>query len=249
MNRFSLIIRQKLISVIMLAVSILGGIFIYLYLGHLKAGQNIVFEGQEIIIASQDILKGSIITASDIADQNIPESIFSDKYIFEKESVIGKAASEDILQGEILTREKISGFKEISEDLKSISSYIPQYLKAVSVPVVFYGDISLLSNGDLVDVISVYYEKSKDELISETILDSEELMIIDPGHSTGNMETEGNALFDNMDQHSMFAYQGHVNQIIATFFLDSTEAERIFLALERGVLNIAICSKNIYGKM
>ena len=249
MNRFSIIIRQKIISIIMLFVSILGGIFIYFYIGHIKSSQYPAYDSQEIILAVSDIYEGDTIIETNITTQNIPEAIFSDRYILEKESVIGKTAAEDILEGEILTREKISGFKNIDENTKSISSYIPQHLKAVSVPIVFYSDISLLRNGDHVDIISVYYDKDANTLISETILNSEELISLHPSGKANNPEVESNIIFDNLEKNSQRGMAEQGNAVIATFFLDVAETEKIFLALERGVLNIAICSKNIYGNI
>jgi len=243
LHRIILIIRQKIFSIVMLAIALLSGIFIYFYVGYLKSDKDNARDAEKVLLAVEDISEGDVIDGSSITTQMIPQAISSKSYDLKEEYVIGKIATEDIAKGEILTREGISGFEETGQDTGSLSLYIPEYLKAVTVPIDYYGDTSLIKKGDVVDIISVYYDEKNDSLISEIILHSKEL-IATSSSSLIDMNHEGGSLIlDSFESPGLAGQSNGPGSIIATFFLDDDEVKKVFLSLNKGVLNLAICPR------
>lgn len=243
MNRITLIIRQKIFSIMFIIIAIIGGIFIYWYISNLKARVSEDTEYKQIFVAGDDIRHGEEITEESIKIQRISENIFSEKYITDKDKVLGKKVMEDIMEGEIITVDKLEGM-EYDDGLNSgFSSYIPDQLRAVSIPVNFYGDKSLISTGDKVDIISTYYEPESRVLYSSTVLSEKEIVLIISdlkenfsGEEYGSSSILADSFFDSSSVNT-----DYTNLIILTFYLDVSEAEEVFLALERGLLNLSIC--------
>ena len=133
----------------------------------------------------------------------------------------------------------------LSEDSNpGFSSYIPYKLKAVSIPVNFYGDRSLIRPGDRIDIISTCYEPGSGIIYSNTVLSEKEVVLIRndlDGNFSGEKNSSGDLLVDSIFDSSPVD-PGYTNQMILTFYLDASEVEEVFLALEKGVLNLSICS-------
>ncbi len=246
MNRISLIIRQKILSIVFIIISIIGGVFIFWYIISLKEKipENINYN--QIFIAKSDIKKNEKITPELIEEQEIPANIFSGKFIVDKNEIIGEKVTVDILKGEIITRDKLEGRNSGNDFNLSFSSYIPEGLRAVSIPVNFYGDRSLLKEGDRVDLISTYYEPENDILYSETILSEKEIILISGNFKESdlrNVNNQENFLLGSLTEDNLVDSY-YENPLIITFYLTGPEAEGIFLAMERGVLNLSICHGN-----
>ena len=247
MNRLSLIIRQKVFGIIFIVAALLGGVLIYWYISNLKSESPDSFEYQEIYIARFDIESGEEISEDFLEKQKIPENIFSKKFILDKNQILGKKVIENIAEGEIISKDKIEGQELIENTYLSFSTYIPRDLRAVSIPLNFYGDRSLIKVGDRVDIISTYYDQTGSELISNTILCGKEIILLEYNYSEdgypGENNSGGDFLLGTMleDDYSSSSYMGF---LILTFYLKSEEAEEVFLALERGMLNLSICSQS-----
>ncbi len=243
MNRISLIIKQRILSIIFIIISIAGGVFIFLYVGSLKEKipENVNYN--QIFIARNDIKDDEMITADLIEMQKISADIFSGKFIIDKEEIVGKKAIADILKGEIITEDKIEKKSAGNDFSYSFSFHIPDGLRAVSVPVSFYGDSGLLNEGDAVDLVSTYYEQESGDLCSVTVLSGKELILINNGSEETYMENGnngGNFLLGSVNEEKLEdSFYG--NHIIITLYLSKNEAEEIFKAVERGVVNLSIC--------
>ena len=169
--------------------------------------------------------------------------IFSEKFVLSEDRILGEEAASDILKGEIIRIDEIKG-ADLNYDYNlKFSSYIPENLRAVSIPVNYFGDEILLKAGDRIDVVSTYYNQSDGELKSTTILSGKEIILV-KGSSDNNDYSSINdndflsasMLEENSNSSSLS------NFLIVTFYLEPQEAEKVFLALERGVLNLSICS-------
>ncbi|GAG74842.1 unnamed protein product, partial [marine sediment metagenome] len=174
----------------------------------------------------------------------MPECIFSEKFVLDEGQILGKKTNSDILKGEIIFADKVEGAALSQSSNLKFSSYIPKNLRAVSVPVNYFGDSSLLRTGDRVDIISTYYEYSGGELKSDTILSEKEVILAESnfGSSMSNsIGDNGNFLLGTATEED-FRSGSLGSFIIMTFYLEPGEVEIIFLALERGVLNLSICS-------
>jgi len=246
MNRLNLIIRQKIFSIIFILIAILGGIFIFFYINNLKSRVPDDMEYQEIFIAKDDIPEDEIISKELLDKQRLPKSVFSEKFVLDINQILGKKVTADIPKGEIITRDKIEGASLNNNSELRFSSYIPQDLRAVSVPISYFGDKSLLRVGDKVDIISTYYEQSDSKLKSNTILYRKEIVLIEndfDNNSSVSTEDNNDFLMGPVfgDDFSSSAFS---NFLVITFYLEPQEAEIVFLALERGVLNLSICPQN-----
>ena len=106
MNRINLILRQKIFSIIFILVSVLGGLFIYWYVSSLKSKIPENTQYREIYIARVDIRKGEEISEDLLEKQKLPECIFSEKFVLDKDQILGKKVGSDILKGEIIFADK-----------------------------------------------------------------------------------------------------------------------------------------------
>jgi Flp pilus assembly protein CpaB len=160
------------------------------------------------------------------------------------------------VKGEIISSDKIQGVANKKDsNYLAFSSYIPSGLRAVSIPVNYYGEKSLLNIGDKIDLVSTLYEKTADSIISQTILWDKEIILINGKSSsndlddiTGQQDNTGitNELpsLDNILQTSTVAGSKSGNCIL-TLYLNPQEVEAVFLALQTGTINLSICPKNI----
>ena len=248
MNRLSLIFRQKLFTIMFIIVSIFGGVFVFWYLNNLKAGRAEDFAGKDIFTAAADIESGQVIQEELLEMKKIPENIFNEKFIIDKSQILDKKAAGNINKGEIISKDKIEGSQAENVYLR-FSAYIPEGLRATSIPVNYYGDVSLIRVGDKVDLISTYYDKSGEQLISEVVIGEKEVIFIqnsDDSNSTKNpdnqaKEGKNDFLFGGLTGEDSGSNLS--NLIVLTFYLLPAEVENIFLALDRGAINISICPK------
>ncbi len=243
MNRISLIVKQKIISIILLIAAVLGGIIIFWYISGLKEKIPENIDYNPIFVARINIKKGDEITGESIEEQKITGNVFSEKFIMDKDKIIGEKVINDISKGEIITEDILEGMDSDGGFNFNFSSYIPYDLRAVSIPVSFYGDRSLLEEGDRIDLISVYYDEGSGSLYSKTVLSEKEIILLDSNpedSNSGNENDTGNFLMDPVITDSRVD-SNYGNLLIITFYLKRAETEEVFLALERGVINISVC--------
>ena len=231
-SRFSLIIRQQLFSILFMSAALLLGLIMFWYIGDLKSKAPESSQMQQLIIASTDIGAGYMITEDMVQVQGIPQAVFSERAVKDKDDILGQEASQNINKGEIIYSEYISGYDERS--YSGLSSYIPAGMRAVTVPVTFYGGDSFLEAGEYVDIISTYYSREINDMASQIILERKEIIYI--GSRTGDKQQAGLLIEDGIIDEF-----GQQNMVTVTFYLSPSEAEHIFLAAQRGIINISIC--------
>jgi len=241
MNRASLIFKQKFISIIFIIIAIAGSIFIYFYISNIKPASDVA--SNEVLIAKEEIEKGAEIKIEMIGKQKISKNIFSNNFISDEGEVVGKLAKDIILKGEIIPSEKIKGINESNNNSMKFSTYIPLFKKAATMPITYWGDISLISIGDRVDVVSTYYEKDTSNLKSEIVLSNKEIIIISSQQNKDNKDQQDNSGLSILNSGNVLAEESRT--LYLTFYLGEEEIKTIFGAIEKGSLNIAICSLNI----
>ena len=247
MNRASLILKQKFLAIVFIIIALIGGVLIYFYISNLKASLINDSSSNEILVAKEDIEKGSTLAIEMIAKQKISKNVFSNNFIFNENEIIGKEAKEKILKGEVISKDKINGFENLLDKNLKFSSYIPINKNAVTIPVVFWGDKSMINVGDKVSIISTYYEVQGEEnaLNSEFILNEKEIIIISnqkQSESEAKNKSSGLSLL-NSDE---FDVRNNENKIYLTFYLSDDEATKVFKAVERGNLYAVLCSSKLY---
>lgn len=146
---------------------------------------------------------------------------------------------------------EISGEKASSRHYgQLLSSSIPYGLRAVSLPISFFGDVSAISEGDSVDIISVFYDPGSNELHSEIILGQEEIIILDSNENTLDPENYQDASSSGYLSGGILGSVSSGNNnnnsqlkkiLVITFYLEVTEVERTFKAIEGGQLYLSLC--------
>lgn len=145
---------------------------------------------------------------------------------------------------------RISGENTSSGDHgQPLSSSIPYGLRAVSLPISFFGDVSAIREGDRVDIISVFYDSGSNELYSEVILDQKEIILLgntgkdqDPGtyQDTGGSGYFGDRILGDLPYGN--GVSGQLKKILViTFYLEVIEAQKAFMAIESGQLYLSLC--------
>ena len=246
MNRASLVFRQKFISIIFIVIAIVGSIFIYFYISSIKSSSAADAFSNEVLIAKEEIAKGMEIKIEMIGKQKISKNIFISNFISDENEIVGKQAKDTILKGEIIPGEKIIGIDKSSNNNLKFSAYIPLFKKAATIPITYWGDISLISIGDKIDVISTYYEKDTSNLKSEIVLNNKEIIIITSPknqESKAGQESSGLSILNTGS-----VLTGESQTLCLTFYLSEEEMKTVFASIEKGNLNIAICSSKITGE-
>lgn len=139
-----------------------------------------------------------------------------------------------------------TAFKERGQPF---SSTIPYGLRAVSLPVSFFGDVSGIREGDRVDVISVFYDPGSNELYCEAILYQKEIILLagsgDDREQGGYQDTGNQGYFGDGILGDISSGNGTGGQykkiLIVTFYLEVIEAEKAFMAIESGQLYLLLC--------
>ncbi len=258
MNRINLIIRQKIFIIAIILMLVFAGFLIYWYLASSNNERRLTGGNIDIYTSRIEIKAGMQITKDMIEKKSIPGNIFNQKFITDVGEITGKVTALDIVKGEIISSDKIQGVESIKDsNYLEFSSYIPAGLRAVSIPVNYYGEKSLLSVGDTVDLISTLFEKTADSIISRTILWDKEIILIDGNSSrndladlTGKQENTG--VSNDLPAFDSILQTGTVEGLksgncILTLYLKPIEVEAVFLALQTGTINLSICPKNISG--
>jgi Flp pilus assembly protein CpaB len=240
MNRASLIFKQKFISIIFIIIALAGSVLIYFYISNIKSSSAEDSFSNEVLIAKEEIKAGAEITIEMIGKQKISKNIFSNNFISNKNEIIGKQAKDTILKGEIISTEKIKGIDESKDKNLKFSTYIPLFKKAATIPITYWGDISLIYIGDKIDVISTYYEKDSSDLKSEIVLANKEIIIISSQQNQTNENQKNNSALSILNSDTVLTEGG--NTFYMTFYLDEEEIKTVFEAIQKGNLNIAICS-------
>jgi Flp pilus assembly protein CpaB len=250
MNRLGLIIRQKIFIIVFIILMIIGAVVIYLYLSSSDSTKKDSMNNCKVFIAKNDISAGTEINMDLLDCKSIPAKLYSESFIVLEEDILGRKVNYDISKGDIISTECLEDGYPLEENYSRFSSYIPAGLRAISIPVDYYGDISILNCGDRIDIISTFYDKNSDLLVSSTVLSDKEIILIE-GKSSKEYITESHINPSNTKELSVIdevfngenIRNGSSEQIIITLYLKPEEVERVFLSIELGSLNISVCPR------
>jgi hypothetical protein len=116
---------------------------------------------------------------------------------------------------------------------------IPGGMKAVNIPVNYFGDPSVLEQGDRVDIISTYYREEEGGLYSERIITYREIIRLE---TKGRMNEESSMASGDLFIPELSGTAADIgNIVVMTFFLTDDEVLKSFTALASGMLYIALC--------
>lgn len=146
---------------------------------------------------------------------------------------------------------QISGEDIFSGDQgQPLSSSIPYGLRAVNLPISFFGDVRAIREGNRVDIISVFYDPGSNELYSEVILYQKEIILLgntgkdqDSGiyQDTGDSGYFGDGILGDLPSGNDTSSQLK-KILVITFYLEANEVEKAFKAVEGGQLYLSLYS-------
>ena len=136
-----------------------------------------------------------------------------------------------------------------------VSSSIPNGLRAVNLPISFFGDVSAIREEDRVDIISVFYDPGSNDLYSEIILGQKEIIILEGNEDTldpGKYQDASDSGYLSSGIFSdMSSGNNNCNQLkkilVITFYLEANEVEKAFKAIEGGQLYLSLCPADNEG--
>ena len=205
----------------MLIISLAFGIITFLvttmYLGKVTKEQKFNSELISVIVARVNIPPRTVITKELLEVKPIPRQYILEGAISKYETAVGKITTTPLIPGEQLLANKLTmRGRELG-----LSFIIPKNKRAVSVEVDASASIAgLIKPGDMVDVLCTLGENI-DRTV--TILQNVPILAIDQ-----QMESSGEA--NTKIQRS----------VIATFALDSQDAEKLVLAAFKGRLKLLL---------
>ena len=121
---------------------------------------KVKIDTKEIVVMAISVPAGSILSSDDVRSVEWPEKYLPTSSVFETPAdVIGKMVRTDMIVGEPIYKEKLSGDKSLGE----LPVLIPQGHRAVAVGVSeIKGVAGFVKPGDKVDVLSTFDVKTPD---------------------------------------------------------------------------------------
>ncbi|HAJ95808.1 MAG TPA: hypothetical protein DCP02_06205 [Actinobacteria bacterium] len=165
------------------------------------------------------------------------------KTVDQKDVSGGALEQEPVIEDEQQGAEEIIGDHKVPLD--GLSSQIPSGMKAVNLPISFFGNCLILKIGDRIDIISTYYDKESAVLHAEMILSGKEIISLETGQGT-DKDNYGSISGNIFPEVSFGAdvNNGISRTLVITFFLEDEEIVRSFTAIESGMLYLSLCPEN-----
>lgn len=236
-SRAALIIKQRIWGILFIGIALVMGLLIFWYINNLKLKIPSGDEAKQVVIASCDLSAGQTIEQDMVQLQDIPPIIYSERAIVDIQEAIGRECLHDLRQGEIIYAEHIWGSAE--GDNSSYCSYIPPSKRLITVPVSYWGPAELLRPGERVDIVSVYHQPDHQEMFCQTIVSYQEMVMVDPGsQDDSGQDLWPEKITGGYGNHSVFT---------VSFYASPQQVEDLFLAMERGTLNLCICPRKLFN--
>lgn len=244
----NLFYKEKIVTILFIAAAVIGAVIIFIFLSGTKGSKKIEGDFNEVLVASEYIAPSSLIKEESTEKQKISKSIFSDLFVEDFESVKSKITTEAIEPGEIISYSKLEGFEAANRNNFAFSSCVPRDKKAVTIPVIYYGNQGMLAIGDKIDIVSVCYSHNENEVNAKTILSEKEIVFISQNKNLKEKNNKNN-LSDNqfvlLDLEDSSFSNDSSAKVIITLYLNKEETESLFKNYQSGVLFISVCSSKV----
>lgn len=168
--------------------SIVVTIVIYLYLAGKEAEP--VQKSQTlrtVVVATVDIPERTVIREEMLKVVHMPADVMQADAIVDLSSVIGKVAKFRILQGDVLTEQKLFSDRK----MEGFIGAIPDDKRAISIPVTDITGVSGFAKpGDYVDIMLISDKLSKNTISGEILLQNILLLAINKEHEVAEGKKE-----------------------------------------------------------
>ncbi|WP_110954188.1 Flp pilus assembly protein CpaB [Anaerosinus massiliensis] len=179
---------SKQLLLLAFVTSIIVTIVIYLYLAGKEAEP--VQKSQTlrtVIVATVDIPERTIIREDMLKVVHLPADVMQADAIIDLSSVIGKVAKFRILQGDVLTEQKLFSNRK----MEGFIGAIPDDKRAISIPVTDITGVSGFAKpGDYVDIMLISDKLSKNTISGEILLQNILLLAINKEHEVAEGKKE-----------------------------------------------------------
>lgn len=209
--------RNKNILLLSLIIGVAALLMTTMYLGNAAKKRQHAAQLIPVCVAKVDIPVKTQITAEMLDIKRVPREYVQPGSTTKTSEVIGKVAIIPFVAGEQISMARIS----VITRQMGLSIKIPANKRAVSVEVDAAASIAqLIQPGDMVDVLCTLEEFNR----TVTILQNIEILAIDQKMEETSQKSAGKV----------------ESQVIATFALDLTDAEKIVMASNKGRLRLVL---------
>ncbi|WP_029935637.1 Flp pilus assembly protein CpaB [Thiomicrospira pelophila] len=187
-------------------------------------------ELRSVVVASRDLYRGERIEVEDITVLNVPtEGVVLKGVIVDPQAVVGHVLNQTVYAGEWIIDRKIGS--DESQSNTGMGSLLDEGRRAVRIPVSpESGLIGLLRPSDHVDVIGVFESADGSRMISRTVLENIEVLMVG---DQANYSRSENKKSDEKSASS----QG---RSMVTLNVDTNQAEQLALAVNVGTVHLAL---------
>lgn len=187
-------------------------------------------ELRSVVIASRDLYRGERIEVDDITVLNVPtEGVVLKGVIVDPQAVVGHILNQTVYAGEWIIDRKIGS--DESQSNTGMGGLLDEGRRAVRIPVSpESGLMGLLRPSDHVDVIGVFESADGSRMISRTVLENIEVLMVGDQASFSRPTT-------NKDEDKTSSSSGRA---MVTLNVDTNQAEQLALAVNIGTVHLAL---------
>ena len=188
-------------------------------------------ELRSVVVASRDLYRGERIEVDDITVLNVPtEGVVLKGVIVDPQAVVGHVLNQTVYAGEWIIDRKIGADETKSHT--GMGGLLDEGRRAVRIPVSpESGLIGLLRPSNHVDVIGVFESADGSRMISRTVLENIEVLMVGDQASFSRPATNKDA--DNKASSSS-------GRAMVTLNVDTNQAEQLVLAVNVGTVHLAL---------
>lgn len=218
--------NNKKILIIAVIMALITSFVGYKFLTDIKPSSTNV-EEMKLIVAAEDIPPRTKIEPNMIKEIKVPSESYILDSIQDREKLIGSFTKEQILEGEIIPKQRL-----IQEDKKDLALRIPDGKRAISISVDEYSGVAdLIKPGDNVDVFVT---------LEEYTIEDERIKIMYP-KITKLLLQNLKVLAISQEMNRKDAHRIEIpNRYSITLAVTPDEAEKLVLSENMGVLTIAL---------
>lgn len=188
-------------------------------------------ELRSVVVASRDLYRGERIEVEDITVLNVPtEGVVLKGVIVDPQAVVGHVLNQTVYAGEWIIDRKI-GSSDEGQISSGLGSLLDEGRRAVRILISpENGLLGILRPSDHVDVIGVFESADGSRMISRTVLENIEVLMV------GDKASYSRPTPEKTEDKSSPA----IGRSMVTLNVDITQAEQLALAVNVGTVHLAL---------
>jgi len=130
-------------------LAVVAGLIVHSYLRRVEAGAGPIGPRFPVLVASQDITRGTTIAPSHVSVVQMPKTYVPPRPLSKVSQAAGRVALGDLLKGEVVTDHRLARVRA-----GPVASLVPEGLRAFAVPTTL--PAGTVQPGDHVDVLATF---------------------------------------------------------------------------------------------